>query len=246
VPRAVNPDFAGNPSLRVIHALDDPLRYALVSRLFTGPATVSELVATTSAAQSKVSNHLAILRDAQVVRAERSGRAIVYELAGPELATVLEALERACGSAPARTRTPSELALARSCYDHLAGRLGVALFAALVRQGALQGVAERPVRKVRGAFGPVALGPKAPDVFGALALDLDEIRAQRRQFATACSDWTETRAHLGGALGAALQTQLVRERWLLRRAGNRAVRITPAGREGLRERFGIDVATLER
>jgi hypothetical protein len=124
--------------------------------------------------------------------------------------------------------------------------LGVALFDALVRQRALRGVAERSVRKVRGAFGPVALGPAAPDVFGALALDLEGIKAERRQFATACSDWTETRAHLGGALGAALQAQLVRERWLLRRSGSRIVRITPAGREGLRERFGIDVAALER
>jgi DNA-binding transcriptional ArsR family regulator len=246
MPRAVNPDFAGNPRVRVIHALDDPLRYALVSRLFTGPATVSELVATTGAAQSKVSNHLAILREADVVRAERSGRAIVYELAGPEIAAVLEALERMGGSLPAPTRMPSDLALARSCYDHLAGRLGVALFDALVRARALGRVEELPVRKVRGAFGPVALGPAAREVFGALALDLEQIKAQRRQFATACSDWTETRAHLGGALGAALQTQLVRERWLLRRAGSRLVRITPVGREGLRERFGIDVATLER
>ncbi|MBV8643056.1 MAG: transcriptional regulator, partial [Candidatus Eremiobacteraeota bacterium] len=90
----------------------------------------------------------------------------------------------------------------------------------------------------------VALGERAHDVFGALAIDLDAVAAQRRQFATACNDWTESRPHLGGALGAALQRCLLRANWLQRRGGTRALRITRVGREALRDRFAIDVDAL--
>jgi DNA-binding transcriptional ArsR family regulator len=236
-----------NPGLRLVRALDDPLRYEMLMRLFAGAATVSELVATTGAAQSKVSNHLAILREADVVRGERLGRSVVYAIADPNIAAVVEALENACGGLPGATRATPELAVARSCYDHLAGRLGVALFDALVRTRALRGVrGPAPARKLRGAYGPVDLGPAARPVFGALGIDVDAVLSQHRQFATACSDWTETRAHLGGALGAALQERLVRERWVLRRGGTRVVRITDRGRDGLREQFGIDVDALRR
>ncbi|HTW85816.1 MAG TPA: metalloregulator ArsR/SmtB family transcription factor [Candidatus Sulfotelmatobacter sp.] len=236
-----------NPGLRLVRALDDPLRYELVMRLFAGPATVSELVAASGAAQSKVSNHLAILRDAEVVSTERMGRAVVYAVADPAIAAVVEALEHACGGARAAIRTAPELAVARSCYDHLAGRLGVAVYDALVARRALHDVnAPTPARKVRGAFGAVELGPAARGVFAQLDIDLDAVMAQRRQFATACSDWTESRAHLGGALGAALQERLLRERWVLRRGGTRALRITDRGRAGLRERFGIEVDALGR
>jgi len=189
-----------NPGLRLIRALDDPLRYELLLRLFAGPATVSELVATSGAAQSKVSNHLAILREADIVRAERVGRAVVYTVADPNVAAVVEAIEHASGGLPGATRATPEMALARSCYDHLAGRLGVALFDALVKERALCDVrGPAPARKVRGAYGPVQIGPSARRVFGRLGVDLDDVLSQHRQFATACSDWTETRAHLGGA-----------------------------------------------
>ena len=234
-----------NPALRLVHALDDPLRYAVLLRLLAGPATVSELAAYSGAAQPKLSNHLALLRDAALVTTSRSGRHVAYALADHSIAGVLEALEQAAGGgAHAASATP-EIALARSCYDHLAGKLGVALFDALVARGALCGVAARPsARKVRSGLGPVRLGAAAGDVFGAFGIDLDDVATRKRQFATACSDWTESRPHLGGALGAALQERLLRERWVLRRGGTRALRVTPAGRAHLAARFAIDVDAL--
>jgi DNA-binding transcriptional ArsR family regulator len=234
-----------NEPLRIVTALSDPIRYAVVQHLMSGPATVSELVAHTGAAQSKVSNHLALLRSAGLVETSRSGRYVAYELADPAVASVIEALERASHTGAAAAREVPEIALARSCYDHLAGRLGVALFRSLVARRAIRDVrTSAAARKGRSGLGEVELGRDASAVFGALAIDLDEIATKRRQFATACSDWTESRPHLGGALGAALQQRLLRENWVQRRGGTRALRITKAGREELRERFGIDVAQL--
>lgn len=231
-----------NPAARIAGALADPLRYAVVDRLVAGPATVSELVAVCGAAQSKLSNHLAVLREAKVVTARRTGRNVVYSLADPVIATVLEALANSAGDGPVKRRAFPEIAVARSCYDHVAGRLGVGLFRALVGRGALQDVAAvSHARKVRSGLGSVVLGPRAGEVFGALAIDLDEVGAARRQFATACNDWTESQPHLGGALGAALQNHLLRERWVLRRSGTRALRVTETGRRALRARLGIEL-----
>jgi DNA-binding transcriptional ArsR family regulator len=236
---------AVNRPLRIVAALSDPIRYAVVQHLMSGPATVSELVALTAASQSKVSNHLALLRGAGLVETARNGRYVAYELADPAVAAVIEALERASGSAEAVVRKAPEIAVARSCYDHVAGRLGVALFRSLVARRAIRGLrAAAALRKVRSGLGEVRLGREAEAVFGALTIDLDEAATKRRQFATACSDWTESQPHLGGALGAALQQQLLRENWIQRRGGTRALRITRAGREAFRNRFGIDVAKL--
>jgi len=233
-------------SLRILSALADPTRYAVMQRLMAGPTTVSELVAVTGATQSNVSNHLALLRDAGLVTNARRGRQVAYALADHGVAGVIEALERASGSG-AGARAVPEIALARSCYDHLAGKLGVALFRALVARHAIRDVATAPVaRKRRAALGDVALAPQARAVFGALDVDVDAVSATRRQFASACSDWTESQPHLGGALGAALQDRMLRAKWVARRPGTRALRVTREGARALRERFGIDVDQLAR
>jgi DNA-binding transcriptional ArsR family regulator len=233
-----------NPSFRMLSALADPLRFAVARHLMAGPATVSELGAHTGASQANLSNHLAILRGAGIVEAQRQGRFAVYALAGHRIARAIEALEAASGEPAPQSRSAPDLTVARRCYDHLAGRLGVALFAALVRKRAVLPVKAAPVRKVRSGLGPVRLGDEALAVFGSLAIDLDATANPRRQFATACSDWTETAPHLGGSLGAALADAMLRERWLVRRAGTRALRITPDGAAELARRFSIDVDTL--
>jgi DNA-binding transcriptional ArsR family regulator len=227
---------------RLMRALADPLRYAILAQLMGGAATASELVAATEGTQSNVSNHLALLRDAGVVAAERQGRHAVYSLTGPAIADLIEAVQRATGDGAFVRRAIPEIAVARTCYDHLAGRLGVALFRSLVAARAIHDVenGERRARKVRSGLGKVKLGPNASGVFGALGIDLVDAASHRRQFATACSDWTETQPHLGGALGAALQQALLREKWVLRRGGTRAVHVTARGRSALADRFGID------
>src|SRR5207302_5208639 len=125
----------------------------------------------------------------------RRGRHVIYELHDPAVARLVESLGQ-IGGAPARTVKSVPIARARTCYDHLAGRLGVAVFRTLVARDAVKAPKDVP--------GDVALGPHADVVFGKLGVKMDEVRQERRRFATACLDWTERQPHLGGALGAAL------------------------------------------
>lgn len=218
--------------LEIIQALADPLRLAVLRHLMAGPASVSELMAVIGTEQSRLSNHLAVLRRRRLVRATRLGRQVIYALRDGAVGRLLESLGQ-IGDAPPRTIKSAPIAHARTCYDHLAGRLGVAIFKALVERGAL-----KPQKAVPG---DVELGPQARRLLGALNLDLDVVRRERRHFATACLDWTERQAHLGGALGAALWAELVTRGWIVRRPGTRAVVITSAGARGLRRTLGVAV-----
>jgi DNA-binding transcriptional ArsR family regulator len=218
--------------VEIAHALADPLRLTILQRLIDGPAAVTELVVLTGEAQSKVSNHLAVLRDRGLVNVTRLGRQRLYEIADPSVAQLVESLIVIAGQTPTKLEKSSSLARARTCYDHLAGRLGVAIFDSLVTHRAI----EQPAARYRG---PVGLGPGGPAVFGLLGIDLDEVRKERRQFATACGDWTERRPHLGGALGAALWARSLDRGWVAQKPGSRVVVITQSGRRSFHQHLGI-------
>lgn len=232
----------GNEQLIVLaQALADPLRLTILQHLMAGPASVSELLSVTGEAQSKVSNHLALLRERGLVQTTREGRQVVYQLADAPVAQLVESLSAVAGATPPKQWKSPQVVKARTCYDHLAGRFGVALFDALVAQGAL----EEPEAVQGYARGDVALGPAAGEVFAKLGIDtagLQALRRERRRFATACLDWTERRPHLGGALGAALWAQCVERGWVVKQPGTRAVVVTAAGKEALRDLLGVTVA----
>src|SRR4029079_6474997 len=118
-------------TLGITQALADPLRLAVLQHLMGGPATVTELMLVTAAAQSRLSNHLAVLRARKLVRTLRQGRQIVYEIHDPAVARLVESRAQIAGP-PRRTVKSALVARARTCYDRLAGRLGVAVFTALV------------------------------------------------------------------------------------------------------------------
>src|SRR5438552_17784413 len=130
----------------VTAAIGDPVRLRLLQELIAGPAAVSELVRRLRAGQSNVSNHLSLLRAAGLVGSRRRGRLIEYALAGPAVAQLVEVLSSLAGPPPAARR--AELAGARTCYDHLAGRLGVTVFGQLLTAGAVLDV-RRPDGGVR-------------------------------------------------------------------------------------------------
>lgn len=226
---------ANIPVLELAQALADPLRLAILQSLMSGPATVSELMSLSGATQSNVSNHLALLRERGLVRATRQGRQMVYELRDASVGQLVESLAQVAGAPPALpfVQKSAPLVRARTCYDHLAGRLGVALFDALVARGALQSPAA--------ARGPLELGPAAAEVFGAFGIDLAALRRERRKFATACLDWTERRPHLGGALGAALWAECVARGWVVRQPDTRAIILTDAGKQGLRDLLAVEL-----
>ncbi len=211
--------------LEVAQALTDPLRLIMLQHLMEGPATVSELISVTGAAQSKVSNHLALLRARGLVRTTRLGRQIVYELRSREVAQLLESLTLVTGIVPSKTQKSPLLIKARTCYDHLAGHLGVSLFDSLIAREALK----EPMASDK----MVDLGPAGPEIFGKLGINLAALRSERRRFALVCIDWTERRPHLGGALGAALWARFLECGWVVKQPGTRAVIVTEAGKQRL-------------
>ncbi len=215
--------------LELARALADPLRLAILQHLMGGPAAVSELVSVTGAAQSNVSNHLALLRARGLVRATRQGRQVAYEVRDPSVGQLVESLTVLAGAAPPPARTSPPLVTARTCYDHLAGRLGVSLFDALTEAKAITAPSD----------GRVEVGPAGPELFGGLGIDVRSVRQERRRFATACLDWTERRPHLGGALGAALWARAFARGWMVRLPGTRAVVLTGAGRAAFRRHLGV-------
>jgi DNA-binding transcriptional ArsR family regulator len=180
-----------------------------------------------------ISYHLDKLIVGGLVAADRRGRHRYYRLANPSVIGVLEALATLAPPAPARTfregQTAKALRFARTCYDHLAGSLGVQIAESLVCRGCLV-PAERDY----------ALMPDGERLLASLGVDVAAAAAERRRFARACLDWSERRDHLAGALGAALLARLLELRWIERTASSRAVRLTEPGRLGLREWFRLE------
>jgi DNA-binding transcriptional ArsR family regulator len=214
--------------------LADRTRVAMCLALLDGRAwTAGELAAGAGVARSTASEHLNLLVDAGLLAQERQGRHRYLRLAHPAAAQLLEDLGAVAGQPPRPTslrgvRAAHELAAARTCYDHLAGALGVALLDALLTRGcitAAEGLALTPAGRV-------------------LLVDLlGELPGSRsRPLLRACLDWTERRHHLGGVLGAALCAELLQREWVVRAARHRAVRLTPAGAAGLRDLLGSDPA----
>lgn len=210
-----------------------PPRAAMLEALLEGQAlTAGQLALIGRVAPSTASEHLAALVTGNLVRVARKGRNRYYELSSKRVATALEAFAEICPPAQVTSlhqATRAEaLRNARTCYDHLAGRLGVAVLDALV---ARQFLVHRS-----STIGLTAAGERR---FQSVGIDLRRLRAQARPLARLCIDSTERRPHLGGALGAAFTTALFEIGWIRRRGPRRGVMITTSGEMGLRKAFGL-------
>jgi DNA-binding transcriptional ArsR family regulator len=214
----------------VARALGEPTRIRILARLLHGPATVADLVAHSGSTQPNISNHLAVLRTQGLVRGDRAGRQVRYRLATASVAQLVEAIVAISDTGSRRPPSNSPLAEARTCYDHLAGRLGVTVLEALVREGAIT---------APGRGGIIHLGDRT-ELFDLLGVDISQAAKARRRFAFRCLDWTERRAHLGGALGAALTSRLLEIGWLQPQQRTRALLLTSKGRRGLKRTLGIE------
>jgi DNA-binding transcriptional ArsR family regulator len=232
----------------------DHARAAMLVALLDGrPLAATELSRVAAVTPQTASGHLAKLLDGGLVTVVRQGRHRYYRLAGHEVAAAIEALSQIVPVPEVRSlrqsRRAAALAEARTCYDHLAGRAGVELLDAMLREGLLAaagpagdaspgppGGGDRPgtvmaaVRYTVTGRGTAALAP-----FG---INIEAVLASRRRFAGACLDWTQRRPHLGGGLAAAITARLFERGWIERGSRLRSVRVTPAGREGLAATFG--------
>ena len=182
---------------------------------------------------STASVHLQRLKTERLVAVLAQGKHRYYSLAGENVAAALEALSVLAGGARSAfvPNTPSGLRAARTCYDHIAGTLGVALHDRMMGLGWFS--SETSDNKT---YVLTPRGTKALQDFG---VDVDAMRGLRRRFAYACVDWSERRPHLGGAVGAALLAVALKRKWVVQELDSRALIITRAGRRELRARFGL-------
>lgn len=211
------------------HALSAPVRSGVLNMLMDGSSRpAGELARAAGVGASTASEHLAVLLDAGLIQCVPRGRQRFYAIADAEVAGALERLGHLCPATPALMNHQSvearDLAHARLCYDHLAGRLGIALAASLIENRWLD--------------------PELADVtargvahFRDQGIDVAELRSLRRRLVRSCPDWTERKPHIAGALGSALASVFVARRWVTRRSIGRGLDVTRAGAEALKEHW---------
>lgn len=219
---------------RIAAAIGEPARARMLYCLIDGHArTSTELAVIGEVSPSTASVHLNRLRAERLIKVVVQGRHRYYSLEGPNVARALEALSvLAFGPAAAFVpNTPSALRAARTCYDHMAGALGVAIHDAFRSLG---WIATAPSESA--AYEVTAKGDAG---LGSLGIDVDAAHGLRRRFAYPCLDWSERRPHLGGALAAAVLKVALKRRWVTRDLDTRALEITNQGRRELRSRLGI-------
>jgi DNA-binding transcriptional ArsR family regulator len=216
-------------------AIGEPARARMLYCLMDGHArTSTELAVVADVSPSTASVHLSRLKAARLVKVLVQGKHRYYSLDGTEVAQTLEALSVVAGSPRAKfvPNTPSRLCVARTCYDHLAGTVGVSLHDRMKAMGCLT------EKDSDHAYDLTLTGAK---VFEALGVDLEATRALRRRFAFPCLDWSERRPHLGGALGAALLKVALKKRWVTQDLDSRALAVTGVGRREMLNRFGLQI-----
>jgi DNA-binding transcriptional ArsR family regulator len=217
----------------------DPARAGMLHALMDGRAlTASELARVAGIAPQTASGHLARMTAVGLLHVEKQGRHRYHRLASPAVAQMMESIMLVASRSDASQRKltvgPRDAALraARTCYDHLAGRLGVALADALVAGGQVELASDGGLMTETGL-----------NLLRKLGIDIDPMAARGgrrgRVLCRPCLDWSERRPHLAGAVGAALCTHSFAQGWIRRIDGTRAVAITPKGQRSYRELFGV-------
>jgi DNA-binding transcriptional ArsR family regulator len=242
------------PVAVVAELIGVPARAAVLLALIDGRArTAGELALIANVSAQSASGHLSKLLDGGLLTVQSSGRHRYYRLAGAEVAHAIEVLSliamrpldatargaacrggarvgaTAVDAAGGRARAVAEIYVARSCYDHLAGRVAVEMASVLEQRKVIRACGEREY----------AVSREGRRWFATLGVDVEQLQGMRRSFARRCLDWTERRPHLAGALGAALFSRMLELGWVARRRESRVVRITHSGERELGNRFGV-------
>jgi DNA-binding transcriptional ArsR family regulator len=225
---------------QLANLLADQARCSMLACLLDRRAlTAGELALRANVSPQAASAHLTKLTDRGLIALEKQGRHRYFRLANVVIAEMLEALGKVCAlpdTSDHEAQSPSlgSLRLARSCYDHLAGKLAVDLTDAMLRG--------KWVTMGKDEF---KLSPKGHERLTAFGLDTDMLAHQRRSFARRCLDWTERRPHIAGALGGALLKHVQDLKWVVPLRGSRALRVTQMGLRGFEREFGVRLPALK-
>ena len=221
---------------KIATAIGEPARVRILHCLLDGHArTSTELAVVAEVSPSTTSVHLNRLKAERLVKVLVQGKHRYYSLHGSDVAGALEALSIIAGGSRERfvANIPSRLAMARTCYDHMAGKLGVLLHSRLKAMGWLL--------LSSGKDNAWNLSDDGVKGFAVLGINLEEARGARRRFAYECLDWSERQPHLAGALGAALLGIARKRKWVVEDLDSRALSITSQGRREILDRFAIEL-----
>jgi len=234
--RRLQTRYPADPNVAAIGALiGDRNRAAMLFALLDGrELPASELAFRAGTSPTAASAHLAKLVAGGLLNVTTSGRQRLFRLASPDIGHAMEALAVIARPQPvvalSQNTAMARLREARSCYDHLAGRLGVAFTDYLLK-----------ARALRLSDDEFTLTRTGEALLATLEIDVDAARRKRRNFARACTDWTERRPHLAGSLGASVMEHFFVSGWIARNRQDRALRITDKGHAELVQRFHIHV-----
>lgn len=224
---------SGNTIAEVASLIGDAARANMLSALMGGQAlTAGELARHAGVTAQTTSGHLGKLTEARLIAVEKQGRHRYYRLTSPDVAHAIHALMAVAASGPKRHHPigPKDeaLRLARTCYDHMAGRLAIALADALAGNG-----------YVILADGAGLVTDEGRRFFCDFGIDLEETTRSRRPLCRTCLDWSERLPHLAGRLGAGLLDRTLALGWIARTPESRALRISRAGEAGFSGMFGL-------
>ncbi|MGQ3479487.1 ArsR/SmtB family transcription factor [Paenibacillus sp. TY11] len=215
--------------------VSEPSRAAILIALLDGRFhTASELAHMAGIKPQTASFHLSKMTEAQIVTVEKQGRHRYYGIQNSEVARVMESLLSIAPPVQIKSfKQASEdeaIRLARTCYDHIAGHLGVQIMSFFIQKGILSEDQDG-----------LHVTEKGETFFADLQMDLKQMRQKRRSFSHKCLDWSERRHHLAGALGSSLLDRLFELNWIERLPTTRALRITADGKRGFQEIFSIEI-----
>ena len=219
--------------VEVAALVGDTARATMLNALMGGQAlTATELAYLANVSRSTASDHLSRLVTARLLTVMRRGRFSYYRIASPLVAAMLESIKVVAAIEVPPRRQPRSanedaLRFARSCYDHLAGRVGVAVTDALVTKGHIDLTDEGGEVTCSGGRFLAGLG-------------VDLTPRTRRIFCQPCLDWSERRYHIKGLVGARILDRLLELGWLKCVSGSRALQLTPCGRKGLSKIFQME------
>jgi DNA-binding transcriptional ArsR family regulator len=221
---------------RVAAAIAEPARARMLCSLMDGRArTSTELAVIAEVSPSTASAHLARLRRQQLVQVRAQGKHRYYSLDDVRVAATLESLMVLAGtrSKPYVPSTPAHLRWARTCYDHMAGEVAVALHDRILKN--------RWIAQTKGHDGSYELTQLGARELPNHGVEVPAVNPGRRRIACACLDWSERRPHLGGAIGAALLRSAIERKWVVKDLDSRVLRITKRGERELVSRLGLQV-----